>query len=542
MRNADIDDCHQQAGGLMRARRSLSLIDAARPTLLGLAAVLALVSRAAAAEPGQSIFCLTDGTTLAATRFEAREGKFLIYTGDAKTPVEYPASSVRGVNIAPCSSIPVAAPASSFGVHGSNTIGERLMPMLIDAYARRRSGARPIVTMTGAEEQRLAFAAPIGGSVVIDLQAHGSGTAAKSLVEGQALIGMASRRLNADEAKLISDKFHVNPLAAGNEHVLALDGLAIIVNPSNRVQSLRLDQIALIFSGQIKNWKELGGEDRPIRVLRRDEKSGTFDTFKNLVLAPAHQSVAGGAELFESSETLSERITGDPDAIGFVGLPYVNKNAAVSIASTCGLIGRPTKFSIKSEEYPLSRRLFLYSLGEPSDKFARDLLQFSLSDDAQATIQEADFVEQAISLEDEEEQRLWADAVLESSAAKSQVRAAADFRRMIDAARRSSAVLRFDTGSAQLDNKAAQDALRLARFLFGKRFHIVGFADAAGGWRANEALARRRADEVAKALRRAGLHVPDDAIKSYSYLAPIACNDAAGGADKNRRVEIWVAK
>ncbi|HXY57857.1 MAG TPA: phosphate ABC transporter substrate-binding/OmpA family protein [Methylocystis sp.] len=509
------------------------------PRLLGASIALSSCCSPAVAETAGSFLCLTDGVIVKATRIETRDNKFFVYSEGAEKPTEYPAGAVQGVNLSNCASAP--APTSVFGVHGSNTIGERLMPMLVDAFARRRAGSAAIVTLTGPEEQRIVLPPTLGRSVAIDLQAHGSGTAAKDMASGQAVIGMASRRLNADETKLLSDQFHVNPLAAANEHVLALDGLAIIVNPKNPVQSLSLNQIARVFSGEINNWKEIGGADRPIKVLRRDEKSGTFDTFKNLVLAPAHLSILPGIAAFESSETLSERITNDPDAIGFVGLPYVNKNAVVSIASSCALVSRPTKFSIKTEEYPLTRRLYLYTLGEPSEKVASDLLRFALSDDAQPTIEEAEFVEQSVALQDAEEQKRWAEAALTAAANRRSV-AAADFMRTIAAARRSSAVLRFESNSAQLDNKAMQDVDRLARFLFGKKFYVIGFADSTGGSRNNERLARERAEAVAEALRRVGLHVPADSVKSYSSFAPVACNEETDGATKNRRVEVWVAR
>ncbi|HYA81719.1 MAG TPA: phosphate ABC transporter substrate-binding/OmpA family protein [Methylocystis sp.] len=509
------------------------------PRFLGASIALICCGGAASAETAGSFLCLTDGAIVRATRIETHDNKFYVYSEGAEKPKEYPAGAVQGVNLANCASAP--PPASSFGVHGSNTIGERLMPMLIEAFARRRGGGAAIVTMTGPEEQRIVLPPAAGRSVAIDLQAHGSGTAAKDMASGQALIGMASRRLNADETKLLSDKFQLNPLAAANEHVLALDGLAIIVNSTNPTQSLSLKQIARIFSGEVANWKEVGGADRPIKLLRRNEKSGTFDTFKNLVLTPAHLSIAPGAEGFESSETLSERVANDPDAIGFVGLPYVNKNAVVSIASSCALVSRPTKFSVKTEEYPLARRLYLYTLGEPSEKLAGDLLRFALSDDAQATIEEAEFVEQAIALQDADEQNRWAETALRTAANRRNA-TAADFTRTIAAARRSSAVLRFESGSAALDNKAAQDITRLAHFLFGKRFYVVGFADAAGGIHNNARIARDRAQAVAAALRTAGLHVPPEAVKSYSSLAPTACNDDPDGATKNRRVEVWVAR
>jgi phosphate transport system substrate-binding protein len=97
------------------------------------------------------------------------------------------------------------------------------------------------------------------------------------------------------------------------------------------------------------------------------------------------------------------------------------------------------------------------------------------------------------------------------------------------------------------DCRAIGDVARLARLLkspslAGKSFYLVGFADANGDWRANLSLAKHRAQRVAEALTHAGQKVPAQALKSFSFLAPSACNDSETGAAKNRRVEIWVAR
>ncbi len=523
------------------------------------AASAALCARGAAAEPHTTIFCLLDGTKIGATRFETRDGKFLLYVSGATEPLEYPVNAIRGINVDPCPApLPTTATATTngggsgrFGVQGSNTIGERLMPMLIEAYARGL-GAKPTTKLTDKEEEEISFETG-GARSTIDLKAHGSGTAAKALVEGKAVVGMASRRLKPEEVKALDDKFHADALAPGNEHVLALDGLAVIVNAANPVQKLDLPQIAGIYAGKITNWSELGGADHMIKVLRRDDKSGTFDTFKSLVLAPSQMEIAPHLRAFESSEALSEEVARDVDAIGFVGMPYVNKNVAVVIGSSCGIIGKASKFSVKTEDYPLARRLFLYTIGAPADPVARDFLRYTLSDEAQPTIDEAEFVDQSVMFDDEAEQSQWASAFAGDPkrglppGKVAPANAIAEFAKLTGATRRSSVVLRFKEGSADLDNRAIGDVVRLARFLkspslAGKSFYLVGFADANGDWRANSSLAKHRAQRVADALTHAGQKVPAQAVKTFSFLAPSACNDSGTGAAKNRRVEIWVGR
>jgi phosphate transport system substrate-binding protein len=502
---------------------------------------------------------MADGTQINAERFETRDGKFLLYVPGSTAPLEYPSSAVKGINVRCEAAVPpgnAAAPASAgrFGIHGSNTIGERLMPMLIEAYGTAKLGAKPASKLTAPEEQEITLTSRTGGSTIIDLQAHGSGTSAKDLLDGKSLIGMSSRRINAEETAAVTARFNTNPQLPGNEHVLALDGVAVIVNAANPVKGLNLDQVARIFAGQIANWSEVGGANRPINIYRRDDKSGTTDTFKALVLAANKLSFSPNAKAFESSETVSSSVVSDPDGIGFIGLPYINKAHALAIGSSCGITSSPSRFSVKTEAYPLTRRLYLYTIGTPNEPLARDLLQFALSDEAQATVQEAEFVEQTPDLQDSEEQRRWAQDVLADplrgvgTDKEIPREAQRNFEQWTARLRRTSLVFRFEYKKSDLDPRAQQDVGRLARYLqtpamAGRRFYLVGFADAKGGWSSNEELAQKRAAEVARELERVGgIRVPRDSVLSLSYMAPTACNDNDIGAAKNRRVEVWVAR
>ena len=111
--------------------------------------------------------------------------------------------------------------------------------------------------------------------------------------------------------------------------------------------------------------------------------------------------------------------------------------------------------------------------------------------------------------------------------------------------RRATMEFRFRRASADLDTRARQDVGRLAAYFrvpenSGRKFYLVGFADADGGWDLNEGLAARRAEAVARLLTREGVHVGRENIKTLSYLAPVACNDDDAGKAKNRRVEVWI--
>jgi phosphate transport system substrate-binding protein len=132
-----------------------------------------------------------------------------------------------------------------------------------------------------------------------------------------------------------------------------------------------------------------------IKLNARDDKSGTFDTLKHLVLDPRNLKLSSEAQRFESSTELSNEIASNPNAIGFIGLPYVLSSRALKILE-CDLAYEPSPFAIKSEEYPLARRLYLYTPERQGSSFVGDFVEFALSDEGQQVAEKEDFVNQSI--------------------------------------------------------------------------------------------------------------------------------------------------
>src|SRR5262249_33344738 len=139
---------------------------------------------------------------------------------------------------------------NNFGVHGSNTIGAELMPRLIEGYAQSR-GER--VSVANGPVPEVVQIKVVGGDgrnrATIDLQSHGSGTATPGLLTGKALIGMASRPLNSTELGELTQRGFGDMQSPGNEHVVGLDGILVIVSPQNPVDRLSLQQVQDLFSG-----------------------------------------------------------------------------------------------------------------------------------------------------------------------------------------------------------------------------------------------------------------------------------------------------
>jgi phosphate transport system substrate-binding protein len=413
-----------------------------------------------------------------------------------------------------------------FRMHGSNTIGDALAPALVQAYLQTKNSEAGEVRSDKALEKVFTFragaATPLQG---IEVHAHGSGTAYTGLKEGIADIGMSSRPIKDVENQTLLPLFGDMRLP-GAEHVIGLDGLAVIVHPSNRIAKLTVEEVAGIFSGKFVNWQQLGGENRPITLHARDAKSGTWDTFKSLVLDRQKQNLADGAARYESSNALSDQVSSDAGAIGFIGLPYVRQARAVPVAETVSSTAfLPTFFTISTEDYPLSRRLFLYTPAQQLSPQAKDFIEFVQSDAGQNVVRQTGFVPQLISAE----------------TVQAPVNAPKEYALLGAQGQRLSFAFRFRSGSDELDSKATRDMGRLVSHLSrhpNQNVSLLGFTDVLGSVQQNVLLSKARAESVARLLRASGVNPAQ--VMGLGGALPVASNSDDLGRNKNRRVEVWV--
>jgi len=430
-----------------------------------------------------------------------------------------------------------------FAIQGSNTIGDGLMPALIEGYADTLDAE--LVRQVGAgENQRVLRLADANGKeiAVIEVGAHGTATAFPALADGTAAIGLASRPMAGAEAGL--PDLHDGP----NEHILALGGLIVIVHPDNPVRVLTLDQIAAVFASRITSWAQLGGPELPISLYVRDDRSGTLETFEAMVMAPRRLRITESAERLEDNADLSDLVSIDPTGIGFVGFAYARASRPLAIRQQCGLTSFPTTFDIKTEEYPLARRLYAYGSGAAMPPHAREFLDFALSDAAQPIIAEAGFIDRGIETQGIEVQG----ARLANSLTSKEEFSLPLFREMLGElkdAGRLSLTFRFTAGSSKLEVRSQSEAERFARLLAdgsyaGKEILLVGFTDSVGDFKVNRNLAVRRAQSVLDTLKAAvdegALDAVPILVQSYGELTPVGCNETAAGRQLNRRVEVWV--
>jgi len=438
---------------------------------------------------------------------------------------------------------------AQFGIFGSNTIGDQLMPALIEGYAFSLDADFERELSNIENESVLRIRHADGREMAaIDLKAHGSSASFDGIAAGQAAIGMSARAMRDGDAEKLGAVGLPDLRDTPNEHVIALDGLIVIVHPNNPVRALSLFDIADIFAGEITNWSEVGGLDLDINVYSRDVESGTFDTFASLVLTPNGLELSDEAERFEDNALLSDSVANDLAGIGFTGVAFERAAKTLALQLDCGLVSEPTTFAMKTEEYPLSRRLYLYKNPDDQTQHVENLVDFAMSDDAQPLIEDAGFISlrtETRSLAEEGERIVYTMTSEDEFSLPLMREMLGELRD----AERMSLAFRFTPGSSRLDPRSLAEVRRLADRIaagefIGRDIILAGFTDSIGQFDLNRQLAVRRAqgvrEEIAAMIGEEALQRSPVLVQGYGELTPVGCNDSFSGRFANRRVEVWI--
>ena len=421
--------------------------------------------------------------------------------------------------------LPVPDQGPALRIQGSNTIGAALGPALVMGMMQHQ-GVQAVHSEPGdgANEQRVIGKTRQGRTVTIEVAAHGSSTGFAALKNLSADLAASSRPIKDSELVDLEPLGDLKSPEA--KQVIAIDGLAIILNPKNPLNTLNTEQLAQIFNGEVDTWETLGGIGGPIHLYARDDQSGTYDTFKELVLRLRGKPLAP-AKRFESSEQLSDAVSQDAQGIGFIGLPYVRQAKAVAIVDGDSQPMLPLNSLIATEDYPLSRRLFFYLPPSSHNAWAKALVDFTQSSKGQAIVAANGFIAQQV----------------QAISVEPRPSMPADYQAIAREAQRLSVNFRFEEGSASLDNKARQDLQRVVAYLkshdkLDKQVTLVGFGDAKNDPQRAALLSKLRAMAVRRELVRNGVVLRD--ILGFGAQMPVAANTADEGRIKNRRVEVWV--
>jgi phosphate transport system substrate-binding protein len=418
-----------------------------------------------------------------------------------------------------------ATPRMLLRLAGSNTIGDTLGPSLAEAFLKDQ-GATDVRILPGANPlEKIVEGVLPGDSTpsLITIAAHGSATAFTAMAENSCDIGMASRKIKPDEAAKLKSQGDMSSVL--NEHIMGLDGIAVIVNASNPTNQLDKDMIMRIFTGEITNWSQVGAYRGAIKVYARNDNSGTYDTFKSLVLGG--KPLAAGAQRIEDSKALSDAVAADPYGIGFIGLPYIASSKPIAVSDKGTLALLPTRLTVGTEDYLLSRRLYLYTPAHPGNKFTRKFLEFAISSKGQDVVGATGFVAQNV-------------VQVEQTAP---VDAPAEYKELTQDANRLSLNFRFASGQMDLDNKAKVDLERVVSLIAdlnypADKIMLFGFSDYTGDYASNLTLSQSRAKAIESQLVRRG--IKPAIVRGFGSNLAVASNESDEGQARNRRVEVWI--
>lgn len=433
---------------------------------------------------------------------------------------------------------------------GSSTMGEVLVPALIEGFALR-SGM--VVDRENIDPERFDYILKEGQSgrevarFYFRVTTTDEGFA--DLLANEADIVMALREITEDERVRTIDAGMGDLTEANRSRVLALDAFVPVTAAGNPIRSISLSDLSRVLSGEIDNWAELGGPDAPIAVHLPAAGSGLAQAAERRLLTSAGRSVSPKVIRHARSSMLARAVAVDPFAIGLASFAETDATRMLTLTGTCGFSLEATRRTIKTEDYPLSSPMFLYLPARRLPKVGRDFLAYMRGPAAQIVIRRAGFVDQAA---EEIPINAQGDRFANSIDAAGKDVDLDTLQRMVSVLRpmaRLTTTFRFETGSTRLDAQSRSNVEQLARALESgvydaRHLVFVGFSDGDGTASVNQEIATRRAEAVRDAVLAMAETLPDGRVSigtdAFGEAMPMACDDTQWGAQVNRRVEVWV--
>ncbi|MGR3502323.1 phosphate ABC transporter substrate-binding/OmpA family protein [Pseudaestuariivita sp.] len=433
---------------------------------------------------------------------------------------------------------------------GSAVIADRVMPLLLTAYARanglelsREAGPDGITTvlLTDRDSGKLA------GRFTFRATTSEEGFA--DLLADEADVVMAVRPIRDTEARLARDIGLGDLRARNRSRVLALDGLVPVVSPRNPLNAISLPNLAGVLSGEITNWQALGGEDAPIDLVLPARSTGLTQAIEGRMDVPGGAPLTLSADPVADNAALVSRVAMGTLGFGIASFSDLGNSKPLTLTGACGFDLMATRQSIKTEDYPLTAPMFLYVPARRLPKLARDFLSYTRSPLAQIVIRRAGLVDQA------PEEIPWnaqGDRLLNAirvAGPEYGLEALQEMTERLEPRKRLTISFRFEPGSSRLDAQSNSNVQQLARSLEAGRYDtrdllFVGFSDGNGDAAGNRRIALRRAEAVLTAVRDAA-EAADFArltlaTEAFGEMLPMACDDTPWGRSVNRRVEVWV--
>ena len=433
---------------------------------------------------------------------------------------------------------------------GAPAIAEQLFPALIERFAASRgltvrrqilANNRSLFALVRGEEDTLAARFYVTATT--------TDAGLQALLDRDTDVALALRPPDDTEASAAEAADQGDLSVVARSRVLALDALVPLVAPSNPIDALTLEDLALVFAGQITNWQDLGGPDAPIALHLMAESTGHAQDVAMRVLGAFDVQASSVVIRHANATDLADAIARDPFAIGIGRFSRPGNARPVPLRGACGFVQHATANSLKSEDYPLTAPLLMYLPVRRMPQLVRDFMGFFESAEADRVIRRLGFVNQGITRQPlaTQGERL-ANAVI---AAGDEI-SLEDLQGLVatmSGAERLSTTLRFEEGTAALDPQSLSAVSRLAREIErgaydGRDLIFVGFSDGQGRAGANLRLSRGRAEAVRLAVIAAAeegdLNRVNLQVAGLGEALPMACDDSAAGRAVNRRVEVWL--
>jgi phosphate transport system substrate-binding protein len=398
---------------------------------------------------------------------------------------------------------------------GSSTLGANMMPQIAKQFMTTELNAKNVAIQKVNDVETNVVGSIDGTEKRIHITIEGS---------AQGVMDMQSQK--ADLAMVSGGADFLAPdIQLAN---IALDGIAVVVNRANSLKELSKSQVRDIFMGKITNWSQVGGQAGVINCYARSLQSGTFEAFKQLVLEQATATLPVGVTVIEDSKKLVAAVEGDPNGIGFSSFSSIGVTNALGLSDAGTAVQYPSVFTIQTEDYLLTRRLYLASLRANNNPMTNRFVEFCKADDkGQKVVGDAGFVN--MNLHNADTHTAIANAPPQ-------------YLDATKGAKRLPTTLHFQSGSKAPDTRATDDIKRIVTILSEpasrqKQVELIGFTDNVGNPTQNLSLSSQRAQSIQAELAKFGIKTE---VFGFGQALPIATNVTPVGQNKNRRVEVWI--
>ena len=508
---------------------------------------LALSSTAAIAQDVE--LSARDGSlSLRGQLIEFVDQKYTIETSIGRMAVDSNKVRCRG-EACPVIDLPI----SEFSIVGLGMRASKIMQELLPAYAQSIGAQINNTTdegyvLTNAEDETIATIslsnALLSNSLPDLLSEQAAIEQAAIVLSTKPWLPEEALEVNLDQQT--DQSVDYNP--ADNSQVMGLNAITIITAKDNPISAISVIDVARVFSGEYRNWSELGGPDAPITLYGPQPDSELAKSFEAQILSTQDDGKSQLSQDIFFFENIAERVATNPNGIGYTYFSTSQPAKALDILGVCGMATPANSFTIKAEEYPLTQRLYAYRLGQANSEHADALVSFMQSDAGQDVISSNSLVNQRDTGNSIKNQGTRFVSAIAANATVAESELLRAMVTQIIGSERLSTTFRFETGSDQMDQRAQADIVRLAEKLQSPGsgssvVHLIGFTDSVGDFDLNQEVSLRRASQVRDAL------VEIDAALAkrvsilpagYGEIAPVACNETAQGRSINRRVEVWM--